>query len=160
MSIYISIYVHSIYKAKTHHIRLPLIWLKNRIPIEDMHCFHVVSFYMLLWCMCADVGPASLQQGVRIWSRWIPCCFSKGLGWPQINPLVFSLLTATLLEGRGLTRICWLGDTAVDKSLSNYTGGTVNPSLMCSFVWVGHWGSWCVCVCACVGMCASVCKGK
>lgn len=91
--------------------------------------------------VCADVSPSpsSLQQGVCVWSRWTLCCFSKGLGWPQINPLVFTILTATLVGGCcRITRMRWLGDSAVDKSLSNNTVVTENPSSMCAFVCAGQ----------------------
>ena len=56
-------------------------------------------------CVCADVSPlpASLQQGVCIWSKWTRCCFSKGSGWRDINPFVFTLLTVTLFGSRGIT---------------------------------------------------------
>lgn len=35
------------------------------------------------------------------------CCFSKELDWLKINPLVFTLLTGTLLGVQGITEICW-----------------------------------------------------
>lgn len=110
-------------------------WCLKSLPVIKCDTLLQPLITLKLWRVCADENPASLQQGVYIWSR-CELCFSRGLSWWRANPL---FLPRLFLEAWGLIRYFDLGDTAVEKSPPNYIHGAINPYLFCAFPWFGQW---------------------
>lgn len=120
-------------------------WCHKSLPIIKCDTLLQPLITLKLWCVCADENPASLQQGVHIWSRW-ELCFSRGLSWWRANPL---FLPRLFLEAWGLLRYFDLGDTAVEKISPNLHSGCHKSILILCFSAIWSVMSSFSCLCSC-----------